>query len=771
MRNYFLNVNTINCFAKIRQSNLFVFSLFLLSLPLASCQHQDHSGYSKSEGLLQYVDPLIGADFHGHVFVGTSTPFGMVQVGPNNIHKGWDWCSGYHYSDSIVTGFSHLHLSGTGGTDLGDVLVMPYTGEIRSERGEQKDISNGYASFYTHDREVARPEYYSLWLKSYGIKAELTSSDRVGFHRYTFPKDEQARVIVDLKQGAGDRALDAYIKQTDEYTIEGYRYSKGWSTHRVFFTMKCNKPLKEFAVFDDNDCKDGKRLQSPAAKGVMSFGDRAGEVMFKVGLSSVSCANAAEHIRLEIDGWDFAKAVKENSRKWNEELSKVVIETKSEPYKRVFYTSFYHTMIDPALYCDYNGEFRAGNTDSVWVAKGWKNYTVLSLWDTYRTLHPLMTIIQQEKVDDLINTMLSIFDQQGKLPIWHLQGWETNLMPGCSAIPVVADAYLKGFRGFDGERAFHAVKTSATSPEQRQMPYILERGYIPGDKVPEGTSLAMEYAADDWGIAEMARRMGKTDDYEYFKKRSRYYKTYFDKSINFIRPKMDDGSWRTPYDPARAVHGLRGDYCEGNGWQYTFFVPQDPCGLIELFGSDDAFTQKLDDFFVTETDMGPEASKDITGLIGQYAHGNEPSHHIAYMYAYAGQQWKTAEKVRFIMDQFYTDKPDGIIGNEDCGQMSAWYMMSSFGFYPVNPAQGVYVFGSPHFDKVTVNLPGGKTFVIEAVNNSMENIYIQNVELNGKEYSKSCITHQDVVNGGTLKFVMGSKPGKDFGTARENRPI
>jgi predicted alpha-1,2-mannosidase len=367
--------------------------------------------------------------------------------------------------------------------------------------------------------------------------------------------------------------------------------------------------------------------------------------------------------------------------------------------------------------------------------------------------------------------MLSIFDQQGKLPVWHLVGWETNLMPGCSAIPVVADACLKGFKGFDGERAFHAMKTSATNPQQRQMPYILERGYIPCDKVPEGTSLAMEYAVDDWGIAEVARKMGKTEDHAYFLKRSQYYKTYFDPSINFIRPRNDDGSWRTPYDPVRAVHGLRGDFCEGNGWQYTFFAPQDPYGLIELFGGDDVFVNKLDQFFITDTDMGDEASIDITGLIGQYAHGNEPSHHIAYMYAYAGRQWKTAEKVRFIMDRFYTDHPDGLIGNEDCGQMSAWYMMSAFGFYPVNPAQGIYVFGSPHFDKAILRLPDNKKFIIEAVNNSMENIYIQAVELNGQPYHKSYISHRDIVKGGNLKYIMGNTPNKDFGSLKDNRPI
>lgn len=757
-------------FFNTRENRFYLIWLYFLLVGLFSCDCLKIVDNQYKKGILHYVDPLIGSDFHGHVFVGTSTPFGMIQLGPNNIHKGWDWCSGYHYSDSVLIGFSHTRLSGTGGTDLGDILIMPYIGEIRSDKGTQDDITKGYASYYSHKNEIVSPSYYFLLLSSSGIKAELTSSDRVGFHKYTFPKGEQAHVIVDLKEGNGDKATETYIKQMDEYTLEGYRVSKGWSTHKIFFVLKSDTPIAHFTMFDDNDEKEGKQLFAPFVKGVMSFGEKTKEVMLKVGVSSVSCANAAEHIRLEINDWNFNKVVSENNEKWNKELAKVAIETQNEAQKRIFYTAYYHTMIAPSLYCDYNGEFRVGNQDSVYVAD-WKNYSVFSLWDTYRTLHPLMTIIQQDKVDDMINSMLSIFDQQGKLPIWHLAGWETNLMPGCSAIPVIADAYLKGFNGFDGERAFHAVKTSATNPKQRSMPYILEKGYIPCDKVPEATSLAMEYAVDDWGIAAMAKKMGKTDDYDYFSKRARYYSAYFDKSIRFIHPKNDDGSWREPYDPARAVRGLRGDFCEGNGWQYTFFVPQDPYGLIDLFDGDDNFLKKLDEFFITNTDMGEDASKDITGLIGQYAHGNEPSHHITYMYAFGGQQWKTAEKVRFILDNFYTDNPDGLIGNEDCGQMSAWYMMSAFGFYPVNPSQGIYVFGSPLFDKVTIQLPDNKEFVIEAENNSTDNKYIQEVELNGQVYPKSYISHEDIVEGGRLKYKMGNTPNKNFGTLRENRPI
>ena len=398
------------------------------------------------------------------------------------------------------------------------------------------------------------------------------------------------------------------------------------------------------------------------------------------------------------------------------------------------------------------------------------NYTTLSLWDTYRALNPLMTITQPEMVDHVVNSMISIYRQQDKLPIWPLMSGETDQMPGYSSVPVIADAYLKGFTGFDAEEALQAMIATATYEKQKGVPYVVKKGYIPADKVHEATSIAMEYAVDDWGIAAMARKMGKTEDAETFSKRAHYYKNYFDSSIHFIRPKLEDGSWRTPYDPARSIHTV-GDFCEGNGWQYTFFAPQDPYGLIALFGGDKSFTTKLDGFFTNTDSMGEGASSDITGLIGQYAHGNEPSHHVAYLYAYAGEQWKTAEKVRFIMSDFYTDQPDGIIGNEDCGQMSAWYLLSSMGLYQVNPSDGVFVFGSPCFKKVEVKVRGGNTFTVEALNNSKENIYIQKVYLNGKPYDKSYITYQDIINGSTLKFVMGKKPNKNFGKAPANRPV
>lgn len=724
--------------------------------------------YSKSEGLLQYVDLYIGSGYHGHVFVGTSVPYGMVQLGPNNIHKGWDWCSGYHYSDSILIGFSHTHLNGTGCTDLGDILIMPLN-EIRTPRGNQNDIRDGYASRYSHDNETARPEYYSLLLDRYNIKAELTATDRVGFHRYTYPEGKPASILIDLREGNGSNAYDSYIRKIDDYTVEGYRYVRGWSPSRkVYFVLKSDKKIEQFTAYDDNTPKPWEQLKVASVKSVLTFGN-VKEVKIKVSLSSVSCANAAMNLQAELSHWDFDKIVKMSADRWNKELARMSVETDNEPAKRIFYTAHYHTMIAPTLYCDVNGEYR-GMNDMIYTDPKKANYTTLSLWDTYRALHPLMTIVQPEMVDDVVNSMLSIYRQQDKLPIWPLMSGETNQMPGYSSVPVIADAYLKGFTGFDAEEALQAMKATATYEKQNGIPYVMKKGYIPADKVHEATSIAMEYAVDDWGIAAMARKMGKLEDAATYAKRAHYYKNYFDSSIHFIRPKLDDGSWRTPYDPARSIHTV-GDFCEGNGWQYTFFAPQDPYGLIELFGGDKPFVAKLDNFFTNNDSMGEGASSDITGLIGQYAHGNEPSHHVAYLYAYAGEQWKTAEKVRFIMDEFYTDRPDGIIGNEDCGQMSAWYLLSSMGLYQVNPSDGIFVFGSPCFNKVEMKVRGGKTFTVEAPNNSKENIYIQKVYLNAKPYNKSYITYDDIINGSTLKFVMGKKPNKNFGKAPANRPI
>ena len=746
----------------------FITACLLLPATMAGAITKD---YSQSEGLLKYVDPYIGSGFHGHVFVGTNVPYGMVQVGPNNIYKGWDWCSGYHYSDNILIGFSQTHLNGTGCSDLGDVLIMPMN-EIRTERGEQEDISYGYASTYSHDTEIVRPEYYSVQVERYNIKAEMTATNRVGFHRYTYPAGKPASILVDINEGnAGRGAVMGYVRKIDDYTIEGYRYSHYWSPNRkVYFVLQADQKIEDFTAYDGNEPKSKEQWRTPALKAALTFGD-VKQVQIKVALSSVSCENAAMNLKAELNHWDFDAVVKASADQWNEQLQKITVETKDEALKRIFYTAHYHTMITPSTYCDVNGEYR-GMDNMIYTSPTKENYTTLSLWDTYRTFQPLMTITQPERVSGIVKSMLSIYRQQNKLPIWALHNGETECMPGYSSMPIISDAILKGIGGFDYEEAFKAMKASTTFEDQYGVPYILKQEFIPADSIIQATSFAMEYAVGDWGVAAVAKKLGKAEDHAEYAKRASYYKHYFDQSINYVRPKLSDGSWRTPYDPARSVHGgSESDFCEGNGWQYTFFVPQDVYGLINLFGGDKPFLERLDQFFVNNDSMGEEASADITGLIGQYAHGNEPSHHITYMYAYAGQQWKTAEKVRYIMDEFYKDTPDGIIGNEDCCQMSAWYVLSSMGFYQMNPSDGVFVFGSPRFDKMSVKVRDGKTFTVEAENNTKENIYIQKVFLNGKPYKKTYITYEDIMNGSTLKFVMGKRPNKSFGKAMADRPI
>lgn len=742
--------------------------LLLLALAwgamLPSCGGTD--SVATISGPAAYVDPYIGSGGHGHVFVGASVPFGAIQAGPQNIHKGWDWCSGYHHSDSIVIGFAHTHLSGTGCTDLGDVQIMPYTGELRSKRGEQNDIAGSCSSYYSHDNESVSPGYYSLAMDN-GVRIEMTASTRTALHRITYPEAEGHRLLVNLEEGNGDAAYDTYIRQTDAHTVEGYRFSKGWGPHKVFFTLTADKPIRSVALFDADTPADGSEIRCKGAKAVLTFDDER-QVLVKVALSSVSCDNALENLRAEIPGWDFRAVHAEAVRRWNAELAAIDIETEDETARKIFYTAMYHAFIAPTTYCDVNGEFR-GHDDKVIRAEGWTNYSTFSLWDTYRALHPLFTLIRQDRLPDIINSMLSIHDQQSKLPIWALPGAETNTMPGYSAVPVISDAILKGIGGFDTDRAYRAMKASTTYPLQDAVPYVLEKGFIPDDKVANATSIAMEYAVGDWGVAQVARKLGNSDDYEEYLKRGMYYANYFDRSIRFIRPKLGNGKWLTPYDPFESIHGV-GHFCEGNGWQYTFFVPQHPEGLIDLMGGDAPFTAKLDEFFTAEGDMGKEASIDISGLIGMYAHGNEPSHHIVYLYPYAGQQWKTAEKVRYIQREFYTAAPDGIIGNEDCGQMSAWHILSALGFYQVNPSNGVFVFGSPLFDRATLRLPDGKTFEILAENDPAKNIYIQSVRLNGQPYEKSYITYDDIMAGGTLTFVMGPEPNTSFGAQPENRP-
>lgn len=728
------------------------------------------ASFAFAQSYTKYVDPYIGSAPHGHVFVGANVPFGAVQLGPNNIFEGWDWCSGYNYNSNTIIGFAHTHLSGTGIGDLGDILVMPATGKLIIKRGEKNDLNNGYVSTFSHANEIVKPGYYSVLLDKYKIKAALTATERVGFHQYTFPQNaDSPHIIIDLNEGIGwDQPIQTHIKQIDDKTLVGYRHSKGWANdQRLFFAVQLSQPLQSLSVFDSTASLKGNEGSGKRIKASINFKTISNDILqMKVGISPVSIDDALQNIKTELPGWDFNATAKKADAKWNNELSRIKI-TADDKTMKTFYTAMYHSMIAPSLFNDANGNYR-GSDMKVYKNPGFTNYTTFSLWDTYRAWHPLATIIHPEKINDYVKTFLAIYKQQGKLPVWHLMGNETNTMVGYHAVPVIVDAYLKGFRDYDVNLAYEAVKHSAMQ-QSDGIDYIQKLQHIPAEKVVESVAKALEYAIDDWAIAQMAKAMNKKDDYAYFTKRAKLYEKYFDKQTNFMRGKMADGSWRTPFDPFASKH-REDDYTEGNAWQYTWLVPQDIEGLISLFGSEKKFIQKLDSLFIVESKLDQESSPDISGLIGNFAHGNEPSHHITYMFAYAGQQWKTAQWVRKVMKDFYTDKPDGLCGNEDVGQMSAWYIFSALGFYPVNPANGAYVFGSPIVNKATIAVQGNKQFSINVINNAPQNKYIQKIILNGKPYTKSFIIHKDIMKGGNMIIYMGAKPST-FGNNKTDRPI
>ena len=692
----------------------------------------------------QYVNPFIGTGGHGHVFLGANVPFGNIQAGPTQKKQGWDWCSGYHYSDSTVIGFGQMHLSGTGIGDLGDVSLLPMTNP------SQREVK------FSHKAEYVRPGYYSVMLAS-GIRVELTATQRVAFHRYSFPADAtKGYIALNLAQGIGwDKMTSCKFKQESDKTITGFRMSEGWAKdQRVYFVVEFSEPVQ----LEENE-RD--------TIGIFSVASTSQPLLVKVGISAVSVENARENLQQELPGWNFASVVAKANADWNRELSKIAIKIQDERAKRIFYTALYHTMIAPSVFSDVNGEYRGADGKT---HKGdFTDYTTFSLWDTYRAAFPLMTLIQPEMQRDLAETMLHIFKQQGKLPVWHLMGNETDCMVGNPGIPVLVDIALKGFN-VDKKAVFEAVKASAMRDE-RGMGLLKKYGYIPCDLDPEKETVAkgLEYALADACIAKLAKQLGKTEDYKYFYKRSQSYRDfYFDKQTKFMRGVTSDHKFRDPFDPFSTVH-RQDDYTEGNAWQYVWLVPHDVHGLVAAFGGEKPFVSKLDSLFIVNGDMGAEASPDITGLIGQYAHGNEPSHHILYMYNYVGQPWKGADKIRYVLANLYHDDFDGLSGNEDVGQMSAWYILSSVGFYQVDPAGGRYVFGSPLFDEATLNVGNGKTFRVVAHNNSSENKYIQSAKLNGKPYTRSYIDFKDIVRGGTLEFVMGNKPSQ-FGVKPSDRP-
>ncbi|MBO4801509.1 MAG: GH92 family glycosyl hydrolase [Bacteroidaceae bacterium] len=706
---------------------------------LVSCQQQDE------ERLTDYVNPFIGTGGHGHVFLGANVPFGFVQLGPTEPNQGWDWCSGYHSSDSVLVGFGHLHLSGTGIGDLGDIAFLP----VSSPQQQY--------SLFTHADESVRPGYYSIQMHNPDVLVELTATQRTGFQRYTFGSAvEQPLVRVDLKQGIGwDHVAESALQLENPTTLSGFRRSEGWARNQyVFFVAEFSVPVT-------------LQEQQGDTVAILAVSDATKPLLIKCGLSASSVEDARQNLAAEQPAWDFDGTVKAADKAWNAELSKVRIKTTDADARTIFYTALYHSMIAPSVFSDVSGNYRGADGQ---VHQGdFTNYTTLSLWDTYRSAHPLMTLIHPEKQADIAQTFLHIFEQQGKLPVWHLMGNETDCMVGNPGVPVLADLVLKGYISdpAEAQQALLAMKTSAMLDE-RGMSLLKQYGYLPWDQENEAVAKGLEYALADDAIARVAKQLGAQEDYEYFFNRSRSYRHYFDPQLQFMRGIDAEGRWHEPFSPFSASH-RQDDYTEGNGWQYTWLVPHDVHGLVELFGSEESFINKLDSLFIVTGDMGEEASPDISGLIGQYAHGNEPSHHILYMYNYVGQPWKTAQLVRRTLNELYFNDFDGLSGNEDVGQMSAWYILSALGLYQVEPAGGKYIIGTPIFDEATVRVKDGKTFTIKTVNNSAENIYVQSATLNGQPYEKSYILFPDIIAGGTLELQMGNQPS-DWGTAAEARP-
>jgi predicted alpha-1,2-mannosidase len=732
----------------------------LLLLPLQSASQN-----SAERDLTRFVDPFIGTGGHGHTFPGAIVPFGMMQLSPDTRLTGWDGCSGYHYSDSIIYGFSHTHLSGTGISDYGDILLMPTVGDVflNARNGDQTD--KGYASRFSHQNETARPGYYSVKLDDENIFVELTATKRAGLHRYTYPSTDQANIILDLKHR--DKVTDSGLRITGGQTFVGWRKSEAWARNQIiYFAGEFSQPFTAWGVARDDKIYEGMReIRGQNVKAFFRFDASAGApVMVRIGISAVSIDGARKNLAAELNHWDFDKVKADAARAWNAELSKIEVTGGTEAQRRTFYTALYHAMTAPNLFMDVDGLY-LGRDFKVHRSEGFDNYTVFSLWDTFRAAHPLYTIIDQKRTVDFIRTFLAQYEQGGRLPVWELAANETDTMIGYHAVSVIADAAVKGIGGFDKEEALAAMKHSADL-RRLGLDAYMSHGYIGSEEERESVSRTLEYAYDDWCIAEMARLLGRKEDYKRYIARAQFYKNVFDPASGFMRPRTN-ANWLTPFEPREVDF----NFTEANSWQYTFFVPHDVDGLMALMGGKEKFARKLDEMFVAESKTTGRDQADITGLIGQYAHGNEPSHHIAYLYNYTGQPWKTQSRVRQIMDSFYKPEPGGLIGNEDCGQMSAWYVLSAAGFYPVTPGSQVYAIGSPLFAEVRFNLENGKSFVIRARGVSAENIYIQSAMLNGRPYHKSYLMHADLISGGDLIFEMGAQPNMRWGATESDIPV
>lgn len=728
-------------------------SVFLYTLALGSAFYSCSTAKQDTPqtDYTQYVDPFIGAADNGHTFPGACRPFGMIQTSPVTGAVGWRYCSEYMYADSIIWGFTQTHLNGTGCMDLGDILVMPFT-------GERHRTWDAYRSSFSKTSENATPGYYTVTLDQAKVKAELTATTHAALHRYTYEQADSASILIDLQHGPAwnekqyhSQVNSCEVNWENDSTLTGHVNNKVWVDQDYYFVMQFSHPVIDHFELPMAETEKGKRL-------VASFNIQPGEeVLMKVALSTTGVEGAKANMAAEVPGWDFEGIRTAAKADWNSYLSRIEVEGTDEE-KTNFYTSFYHALIQPNEISDIDGRYRNA-ADSVVNATGGKFYSTFSLWDTYRAAHPFYTLMVPERVDGFINSLVDQAEVQGYLPIWGLWGKENFCMVANHGVSVVAEAYAKGFRGFDAERAFNAIKQTQTvsHPLKSNWENYMQYGYFPTDLTEaESVSSTLESVYDDYAAADMAKRMGKTEDATYFARRADFYKNLFDSSTQFMRPKKSDGTWKSPFNPSQIGHAesVGGDYTEGNAWQYTWHVQHDVPGLIALFGGEEPFLNKLDSLFTLKLET---TQADVTGLIGQYAHGNEPSHHVTYLYALAGRPERTQELIREIFDTQYSPKPNGLCGNDDCGQMSAWYMFSAMGFYPVNPVSGEYVFGAPQLPEFVLHLADGKTFTIKAEGLSEANKYVKSITLNGEPYTKNFISHADIVKGGTLVYQMTDK--------------
>ena len=751
-------------------ASVLVALLVAVGLATSSCSRQE-----TCNDYTQYVNVFIGTGGHGHTYPGAVVPHGAIQPSPDTRIYGWDACSGYYYNDSTINGFSHTHLSGTGCCDLGDVLIMPTVGEQDITQEEERGQTKAYASAFSHEREKAEPGYYSVMLDRYGIKAEITSTTRGAIHRWTFPKSEDAGVIVDLDYSLDDQTnIGMQLEVISDTEVVGHKMTKFWAFDQyINFYAKFSKPFT-YTIVDDTVTVGDK--QKPRRKALLKFaGTEEGEVIYaKVGVSAVDIDGAKNNVLSEIPEWDFDGVKAAAHQRWSEYLAKIDIETGDADHRAIFYTALYHAGLQPYTFTDADGRYY-GMDMKVHQGDAEKPvYTIFSTWDTFRAWHPLQTIINPEFNGELVKSLLLKAREGGILPMWELCSNYTGCMIGYHSVPIIADAYIKGYRDIDINEAYKAMRRTAEydttgiiAPKavaailMNQAKYWKNKvGYVPCDKDNEAVAKALEFAYNDWCIAQIAKEVGDTAGVALYENFAKAYKIYYDPEVGYMRGKDSEGKWRTPFDPARSTH-RSDDYCEGNAWQWSWFVPHDPEGLMDLVGGKDVFLSKLDALFAASSEItGESVSADISGLIGQYAHGNEPSHHIIHFYNYAGQPWKTQELIDQVLYTLYFNNDNGLSGNEDCGQMSAWYILNAMGFYQVCPGKPVYSIGRPLYDKVTINLTNGKKFVIEAINNSRENKYIQSMELNGKALTEPFFTHDDIMQGGKLVFTMGNTPKK-----------